>query len=362
MKAVKMYVWLCLLSLNHLSAQTTVSITGTGFLEYAQVSLKALDPQTLDYQEIATTDLKPDHAFKFQVPFTGANLYQLNFEGKESVLLSVEKEGLIKVARKVKGVEISGSPASLKIQSYRAENEQLQAKYFGSLKQEMDQAMAANDEAKLKEIQQQAEVAVQNFLIEFREQIEAMGVGPAGYYAMQFSDFNKELAYIESRLAVFQEELPDSPITRALEKQVYQTKNTAIGRIPPTFNAKDQHGQSVKLEDLRGKWVLVDFWAAWCRACRVENPELAKVYEDYRDRDFVILSVSQDKTRQQWLQAIEKDGIGAWPQIWDQDGRISELYSVSSLPQNVLLDQNGAIIAKNLKAEQVREMLLQVVN
>lgn len=364
MKAVKMYVWLCLclMGLNYLSAQSKVSISGTGFSDYTQVSLKALDPQTLDYQMVETLDIDRDHSFEFQVPFLGANLYRLNFAGTESVVLSVVKNSSITVARDGEGITISGSPASVKIQSFRAENEQLQAKHFAGLKQEMDQAMAAKDEAKLQEIQQQAEVAVQNFLKEFRAQIEAMGVGPAGYYAMQFSDFNKELVYIESRLAAFQQDLPGSPITRALEKQVYRAKNTAVGRTPPTFNAKDQHGQSLDLEDLRGKWVLVDFWAAWCRACRVENPELVKVYEDFQEQDFVILSISQDKTRQQWLQAIEKDGIGAWPQIWDQDGHISELYSVSSLPQNVLLDPNGTIIAKNLKAGQVREMLLQVIN
>ncbi len=91
--------------------------------------------------------------------------------------------------------------------------------------------------------------------------------------------------------------------------------------------------------------------------CRVENPKLAVLYEKYQPENFEIISISQNESTAQWVQAIEKDGIDAWAQIQDKDRSLSTLYSISSLPQNILLDNSGKIIARNITAEELATLL-----
>ena len=135
-----------------------------------------------------------------------------------------------------------------------------------------------------------------------------------------------------------------------------------MGSTPPPFEAKDKEGKLLKLSDFKEKVLLIDFWAAWCQACRVENPKLASLYQKYQQKGFEIISISQDETKENWVNAIQKDGIDSWHQIWDQDNSISEKYSVSSLPQNVLLDKKGKIIAKNVNAEMLSKILSGILD
>jgi peroxiredoxin len=221
----------------------------------------------------------------------------------------------------------------------------------------MDEAMKNEDQARLGQLQQEAETAVQKFLVEFRALIVSLGVSPEAFYALQYSDFNKELEFIETRLETFKKEAPASILTRSLEKLVYQAKNTAVGKTPPDFRAFDSKGNEVSPELLKGKVVLIDFWAYWCRACRIENPEFARLYEEYKNKGFHILSISQDVEHEHWKNAIKQDGIEAFQHVFDEGNRISGLYSISSLPQNLLLDEDGVIIAKNLNADLLERLL-----
>ncbi len=344
--------------LNYACTSSGVKIKGEGFTTHQQVVLKAFEPDQLTYIAVDSVGLSNQTEFAFTVPFAGANLYQLQFDAKQTIPLSVTSAvDNILVQQQEEGIVIQGSEASQKIMDFPMQNEQLQAKYFGALKKEMDAAMAAGDQSKLADIQKRSGEAIQAFLQEFRALITELGPTPAGYYALQFSDFNKEIEFIEQRLQAFQEHLPDSPVTQALTKQVKQVKATALGERPPVLGGKDRSGKVVNLNDYRGQTVLIDFWAAWCRACRVENPKLAQLYEQYHDQGFTILSISQDETAVEWEQAITKDGIGAWQHLWDQDRAISQRYSVSSLPQNVVLDAEGEIIAKNVDAQVLAGLL-----
>ncbi len=334
-----------------------IAIKGEGFNSYAEVALKVYSSDILGYESIGKHTLDEKGNFCFQTPFIGENLYELNFDEKDFVHLSVSEGGQINVYRKGAITYIEGSPYSQKILEFQQQNNELQARHFGKLKDDMDKAMKEEDHARIDDLQKDAEIAIGEFLSEFRSLIVSMGTTPAGFYALQYSDFNKELEFIESRLAAFEEEVPGSTMTKALKKLVYQAKSLSIGVTPPNFTTHDIEGKEVSLSHFKGKVLLIDFWAYWCRACRVENPKYAKLYEVYKDKGFRILSITQEVKEDQWTNAIKKDGIEAFQHVFDKGDEISHLYSISSLPQNLLLDQSGEIIAKNINAEELETIL-----
>jgi peroxiredoxin len=157
-----------------------------------------------------------------------------------------------------------------------------------------------------------------------------------------------------------------SPHGQEVQQQIERLQRTAIGALAPDFSLPDPSGQLVKLSDLRGQYVLVDFWASWCRPCRAENPNVAKAYATYQKQNFTVISISLDNqsARAAWLKAIQDDGL-TWLQVSDLRGfntEVAQHYSISVIPQNFLLDPQGRIVAKNLRGEALSEKLAQLLH
>jgi peroxiredoxin len=143
-------------------------------------------------------------------------------------------------------------------------------------------------------------------------------------------------------------------IKETLEKEA----NTEIGSRAPNFSAPSPDGKEVALNDVLGKVTIVDFWAAWCRPCRAENPNVVKVYNKYKDQGLSVLGVSLDRNANDWKKAIEDDGL-TWHHVSNVQyfDEIAKLYNVDAIPATFILDENGIIVAKDLRGASLDQKI-----
>jgi len=168
------------------------------------------------------------------------------------------------------------------------------------------------------------------------------------------------VSFGESYLTLYGTE--STPQVDNLKYKIKALKSLMLGAEAPDFTLNTPEGETLSLSALRGKVVMIDFWASWCGPCRRENPNVVRLYNQYKDRGFEILGVSLDRTKQPWLKAIEKDGL-EWFHVSDLKGwksAAAQMYNVSSIPQTLLLDENGNIIARNLRGQQLAQRLAEI--
>ena len=136
-----------------------------------------------------------------------------------------------------------------------------------------------------------------------------------------------------------------------------------VGDIAPDFTLKDVNNKPVSLSSLKGKYVLVDFWASWCGPCRGENPFVVAAYSKFKNKNFTILGISLDEQRAEWINAIKEDQL-SWLQVSDLEGMnsaVASMYGVDAIPYNVLLDPQGKIIATSLRGPALDKKLSEVL-
>lgn len=153
----------------------------------------------------------------------------------------------------------------------------------------------------------------------------------------------------------------DTEPGKILAARIAKIEKTTVSAVAPNFTLPTPDGTEFSLYDLKGKIKLIDFWASWCGPCRLENPNMVKLYADYKDKGLNILSVSLDERKAAWVKAIEKDGL-SWVQVSSLEGWNSEvlkLYNIEAVPTILILDENNKIIGKNLRAEVLRAFVAE---
>lgn len=157
---------------------------------------------------------------------------------------------------------------------------------------------------------------------------------------------------------------PNDNNVKMFHEVVMAMSSTAIGEMAPDINLPSPDGTPIALSSLKGKVVLIDFWASWCGPCRKEMPNVVKAYAKFKNKGFEIFGVSLDKEKDSWVEAIAKDGI-TWPQVSDLQqwgSSVVRLYNIQGIPYTVLLDKEGKIIAKNLRGQALEDKLTEVLN
>ena len=181
---------------------------------------------------------------------------------------------------------------------------------------------------------------------------------------------DRELKYtldvneLDSMLSILDSMLSKSPYVKTLADRITVMRTVEIGKEAPDFTLNDTTGSPITMSSFRGKYLFIAFWAAWCGPCRRENPNHVSLYADYKDKGFEILGVSFDKAKEDWVKAINKDGL-TWPQVSELkywNSAAGKLYAVSSIPHTVLLDKEGVIIAKNLRGDELRAKIAELLD
>lgn len=171
---------------------------------------------------------------------------------------------------------------------------------------------------------------------------------------------------IKAMFEALSPEVKASEPGKQIKEQLDKMKSTEVGVKAPEFSAPTPEGDVLALSDVttKGKLTLVDFWAAWCRPCREENPNIVSVYQKYKDKGFNVIGVSLDARAEDWKSAIESDGL-VWNHISNlkrfQDP-IAQLYNINAIPAAFLLDENGVIIAKDLRGPALEQKVAEVLN
>ncbi len=195
-------------------------------------------------------------------------------------------------------------------------------------------------------------------------------IGPKSYVLNPQQDF----AYFKKVDSALMANYPNSEPVKSLHSQVQDIKSRmekdkaaneklAIGKKAPEIALPNPEGDTVSLSSLQGNYVLLDFWAAWCKPCRVENPNLVKTYKKFQDEKFEIFQVSLDRNRSDWVNAIEKDKLDSWYHVSDLkfwNSRAAQKYNIRSIPANFLLNQQGEIVAKNLRGDDLPAKLNEI--
>jgi thiol-disulfide isomerase/thioredoxin len=286
-------------------------------------------------------------------------LYVLDFKDLGSVYLAVDNKQTVQISIEGKGLKASGSRDIELLNQYEIFRKESLSKWMDGVRFEIKNARKNNEPQKMDSLSLQENKNYASHRTELTQWVEShMGTSIAVYATSLRWSFS-DVSYMQRLLPKFKKAHPNLKITHLLEEKINRFSRVAIGQIALDIHSKDSNGKDVSLNTLLGKYVLIDFWASWCGPCRRENPNLVKLYKEYKNQGFEIFGVSIDTRSARWTAAIEKDHL-LWTQASDLKGYTGEapiMYNVSAIPSNVLIDPEGKIIAYNLFGRELEQKL-----
>jgi peroxiredoxin len=347
-----------------------ISIRGkVGFPQNGEIRLTELRQD----QQVPVEDtivLKSNYTFAKKIKIKEPGFYRLNFYNKQFINLILDRSDIeVNVDGNDSGgfYEVKGSPDIDLINEVQKIMQDAQSTpEIRAIETEFQQSVASNNEKKVKELQEKymtfIDVANQKVAALIEKQPPSLGV----INMLQNGntvDRDTYFSVYESTASKLKKAWPNNYYAKAFIVYVESLKKTAIGQPAPEISLPDPDGKIVTLSSFKGKYVLVDFWAKWCGPCRQENPNVVKAYNQFKGKDFDILGVSLDRTKDDWVRAIKEDGL-AWTHVSDLkyfQSKAAQDYNITGIPFSVLVDPKGIIIAKNLRGAALQKKLAEVL-
>ena len=328
-----------------------LSIEISGDNKYDEVRLQKVNS---DYSiELVKTGNFQDKTLKFEIFVLESTLYRLDFIGRSSIdiiLNDTDVSVLIDDNDDLFKYDIEGSPdtnilrsISSKISDYRSEIRELNIEFI-SANEEKDVQLINSIRENVSFKKNQFELSLKEFL---RSVDKSLAV-------LIFSDYlsiDENVVFWEGIYNNYFDEFKSNSYFINFENKLKKIKSVSVGSIAPEIILDDINGNPISLSSLRGRYVLLDFWAAWCRPCREENPNILENYNKFKDQGFEVYQVSLDRNKEDWSRGIEQDNL-PWINVSDLKYYQSDaavLYNINKIPSAFLLDPNGTIIAKNIE-------------
>ena len=298
--------------------------------------------------------------------------YRINFYNKQTLNLIIYQDNL---TIEVDGNDPNGAvnvTGSVDMDNLGEINQMVQnfQQTVSSLNQQFATANASGDQAEMDRIRAQFEVENKEHKELLKAKVSQMGNSLAILQIVGNFNPEEDFEFLDNLGTIFENDPPDSKHTpsfltyiNGVRLQMKNGENLQVGKIAPDINLSNPDGQVVPLSSLRGKIVLIDFWAQWCRPCRMENPNIVEAYQKYKDKGFEVYGVSLDRSKDKWLQGIEEDGL-VWTHVSDLkywQSEAAKTYNITAIPASFLLDRNGTIIAKNLRGPLLHQKLKEIL-
>ena len=342
----------------------SVKIDGSG--NYDEVRLQKVNS---DYSiELVESANFVEDEIEFNIFVFESTLFRLDFMGYTSLDLILDKSDVdifVDDSNSLFEFTVNGSDDTEilksienKITNYRSEIRELNINFV--------EASQNRDFELVNSIQSEFDFKKNQFELSLKDYLSSAKSSLAVLVTADYLDIEENLIFWETIYNNYTEEFKDNSYFKNFENKLIKIKSISIGSVAPDIILNDTSGVPISLASLRGKYVLLDFWAAWCRPCREENPNIVENYNNYKSYGFDVYQVSLDRTKEDWIRGIKQDKL-PWINVSDlkyYQSEAAELYNVDRIPSAFLLDPDGKIIAKHtdLRGPNLSRKLAEIFN